>query len=166
MLKHQALLTADEFEKIVRWVPILIDKFQSEQVLPFDEHENFIPKYDIPMMTPPNEIAWPNRPGHFPPRLRTTTLSIASLDKADSNNLSDVSDDENHDGNENAIGNEHEQEHEHQHENSNVGENNINNKNINNINTHNENINNQNNNDDDDNDDIEILAYLQPSTSK
>ena len=162
MQKHQALLTADEFEKIVRWVPKLIDKFQSEQVLPFDENENFIPKYDIPMMTPPNEITGPNRPGHFPPRLRTTTLSIASLDTADLNNRSDVSDDENHYGNENAIGNEHE------HENNNVGENNIKNKNINNNNTHNENINNQNDDDDDDtnNDDIEILAYLQPSTSK
>ena len=27
MQKNQALLTADEFEKIVRWVPKLIDKF-------------------------------------------------------------------------------------------------------------------------------------------
>ena len=100
-------------EKIVRWVPKLIDKFQSEQVLPFDENENFIPKFDIPMMTPPNEIAKPNRPGHFPPRLRpTTTLSIASLDTTDLNNRSDVSDDENHDVNENGNEHEHEQEHE------------------------------------------------------
>ena len=59
MQKHQAFLTADEFEEIVRWVPKLIDKFQSGQILPFDENENFILKYDIPMMTPSNEIAWP-----------------------------------------------------------------------------------------------------------
>ena len=48
----------------------------------------------------------------------------------------------------------------------------MNNDNINNINTNKENINNQNNNNnnnnnnDTNNDDIEILAYLQPSTSK
>ena len=154
-------LKPDEFEKIVRWQPSLTKRFNDQHVLPYDANENFIPKLDVPKMTAPYLIAWPNMPGHFPPPHKniTTTLSIGSLEteRPESPNLNDSGEVNNNNNNENIDNTDNNDRNENENENENKNENENENENDNN---------NNNNNNNEPEDDIQILDDLKPSTSK